>query len=204
MRSTCSGFGGLAAQEAAPRRHVEEQIAHLDQRALWQRRRPHLARSRHRRRRSRRPAAAPCCREVSRSRATEAMDGSASPRKPSDLDRGQVIERWRSCWWHGASAPAAVPRRECRSRCRGRGSGRRRRARSRPRCAWRRRRGAFSTSSLMTEAGRSTTSPAAIWSMRWEGKDADGHARRILPSGCPSRGTRRRERRAIRGLRCLR
>ncbi len=37
------GFGGFAAQEATPRRDVEEQVAHLDHRAFGQRRRPRRA-----------------------------------------------------------------------------------------------------------------------------------------------------------------
>ena len=82
-RSICVELGALGAQELAPRRHVEEQVAHFDGRAG---RDADAAPGRSARRRPPRPRARSSAsrgRDTMRMRDTDAMLGSASPRKPS-------------------------------------------------------------------------------------------------------------------------
>ncbi len=111
----------------------------------------------------RNPAAAAGSRVVSTSRDTAAIDGSASPRNPKVPSR------------HRSSA-AAILEVACRRRARRASDGgmpepsstTRMSRRPPPSISTSMRRApasmAFSTSSLTTDAGRSTTSPAAIWS----------------------------------------
>ena len=148
-------------------------------------------------RRPRRPAArSPACpartriskpsRGVRGSRAAAA--GSRPTRSRAAPRRGS--RRWRSrraprpraaCWWRGARAPCARPPASCRSRRPSRAMKARppSRTSTRTRCAPAS--SAFSTSSFTTEAGRSTTSPAAIWSTSVSG------SRRTRAPGLPSR-----------------
>jgi hypothetical protein len=114
------------------------------------------------------PCPLPSRRELRRKRLTDATDGSASPRKPSVATASRssmlaiLLVAWR-CTANGNSA-ASMPPPSSRMRIR----------RTPPssssmsiRCAPAS--SAFSTSSLTTDAGRSTTSPAAIWLIRTSG-----------------------------------
>ena len=107
------------------------------------------------------PVASARARVMARTRLTEAIAASASPRKPSDM----ICERsaaWRSlevAWRANASSTSAAqipaPSSETRIRLRPPPS-----TSTRMLCAPASR--AFSSSSFTTEVGRSTTSPAAI------------------------------------------
>ena len=83
--------------------------------------------------------------------------------------RARGRRRCGSCWWRGARARAAHRPAPCRRRRPRRGSAACRRARRRSATRRAPASSAFSTSSLTTEAGRSTTSPAAIWLTRSAG-----------------------------------
>src|SRR5580704_12982668 len=107
--------------------------------------------------------AAASAHDTRRSRATEPIEGSASPRKPSVLTASRsssdaiLLVAWR-CRASGSSS-ARMPRPSSRTRIRP----------TPPRSTSMSMRLApasrlFSTISLTTEAGRSMTSPAAIWS----------------------------------------
>ncbi len=112
--------------------------------------------------RTRLPSASPSCCVTSSTRATEAMEANASPRKPSVETRSRssaevIFEvAWRSKASTASSRVIPSPSSETRSRRRppaSTSSSTRRAPASME----------FSTSSLATDAGRSTTSPAAIW-----------------------------------------
>ena len=112
---------------------------------------------------------APSARETSRNFATEAMLGKASPRKPrlatfsSSCSVEILLVAWRdsasASWSLGMPMPSSrtrislVPPDRISSSMRDAPASR-----------------LFSTSSLTADAGRSTISPAAIWSMRSEGR----------------------------------
>ena len=175
-------LGALGAQELAPRRHVEEQVAHLDGRARRMRLRRRAAqRAVHHGHRASRPARP---RSARRSSSATPRRCSAAPRRESRAcapTRGPRCGR--SCWSRGARArapvrPAAMPVPSSRTR-----------QSSAPppstsisivRAPASR---LFSTSSLTTDAGRSTTSPAAIWWIELLGEDPDGHGRRRPRAG---------------------
>jgi hypothetical protein len=107
-------------------------------------------------------------REASAKRLTEAIDGSASPRKPSvatdsrSSSEAILLVAWRDT--ASGSSSGAMPPPSSRMRIRRTPpSSRSMSTRRAPASS------AFSTSSLTTDAGRSTTSPAAIWLMRMSG-----------------------------------
>ena len=119
------------------------------------------------------PRAVPMAREAMRSRATEPIDGRASPRKPRlrtaarSSSEAILLVAWR-CTARGSSA-ASMPRPSSRIRT----------SEIPPPSTSTSIRVApasrlFSTSSLTSEAGRSTTSPAAIWSTSSEGSSRMG------------------------------
>jgi len=123
--------------------------------------------------RTRQAASAPGVRDVSVRRDTEAMLGSASPRKPSEPTRSRssrlaiLLVAWRCR--ASASSAAAMPWPSSRTRMRASppcsaSTSMRRAPASR----------LFSISSLATAAGRSTTSPAAIWLTSCSGRTRMG------------------------------
>ena len=104
-------LGPVGAQEFQPRRRRVEEVAHLDGRA-GARAAGRGARRAGRHRRRSPSASAPATREVSVSRATEPIDGSASPRKPkkrmSTRSSPSILEvAWRSS--ASASSAAVMP-----------------------------------------------------------------------------------------------
>ena len=112
---------------------------------------------------------APAARETIRSRDTEPIEGSASPRKPSVVTASRSSSEAILLVACRASAigssPAAMPQPSSRTRT----------SATPPRSMSISMRvapasSAFSTSSLTTEAGRSITSPAAIWSTSSPGR----------------------------------
>ncbi len=153
------GLGGVGLQELAPRRRAEEQLAHLDAGARRARGRRQLAAARVQPGGMRRVGGA-----AGDATARTPRPLRPAPRRgsPSSLPApGRAAKR--SCWWHGASAPAAV-----RAAGMPMPSSSTTMLRTPP--ATRRTlicvapaSSALSTSSRTTEAGRSTTSPAAIW-----------------------------------------
>ena len=161
-------LGALGAQELAPRRHVVEQVAHFHRGAVRMRLRHDLAEMRPPR------SAVRAMGRIARARAslkrlTEATDGSASPRETERGDRLEVVDAGDLA----GRMPAHRQRQLLRHRCR-----RHRRADADQADAAflevdvdaaRAASSAFSTSSLTTDAGRSTTSPAAIWLIRVSG-----------------------------------
>ena len=118
---------------------------------------------------------------------TEAMDGSASPAEPeaarspsrSSSRVGACEVAWRSRARRASSGDMPQPSSVTATRSLHRLS---RTLHPDPRP--RRRRQAFSTSSLTTEAGRSTTSPAAIWSIRASGRSLRTSASATLSLSC--------------------
>src|SRR5688572_26556211 len=107
-------------------------------------------------------------RDESEKRLTEAIEGSASPRKPSvatpsrSSSEAILLVAWREIASGNSSAGMPAPS----SRMRIRRTPPSSRSMSMRRAPASR---AFSTSSLTTDAGRSMTSPAAIWLMRVSG-----------------------------------
>ncbi len=157
----CADSRRVRLQELAPRRQVVEQVVHLDRRAFG---RADLADARTVPPSTRIsvPVGAPPFRVRSVKCATPTRC-SAAPRRGTRASRSpRDRQPTRSCSWHDAPAPAARPPPSCR----------RRRLRSSIErlppssiVTLTRRAPAsieFSTSSLTTDAGRSTTSPAAI------------------------------------------
>ena len=110
------GLGPLGAQELEPRRHLEEQVAHLDPGAdcppgagAGAPASPPVDA------RAPRPRSSPAVRLVSRSRLTERDRGQRLAAKAQRGDPRAAARRraWR---WRGAPAPAAAPPAPCRSR----------------------------------------------------------------------------------------
>ncbi len=175
-------LGRFGAQELAPRRGVEIQVLHRDGGARRARRGPSLVRSAALR--GNRPGArfaAGARHELhARHRGDRGERLAAKAHRRHGL---QVLERWRSCSWRGAPAPAPDPRARCP-----------RRRRPPARASRRPRRGVtwisaapasrlFSSSSFSTEAGRSTTSPAAIWLTSSSGSARMAPMRRVYRIG---------------------
>ena len=155
-------LGGLALQELAPRRRVEVEVLHLDRGARRRAPRARPATARRRRRRCARHGARP--RAGWRGRGATPRRSRRAPRRGSRASRRARGPRaWRSCWWRSARARAAgrrasMPAPSSATRMRRMPPS----ARSTETdCAPASR--LFSTSSFSAEAGRSTTSPAAIW-----------------------------------------
>ena len=161
----CGRTRWLAAHELAPRRHVVEQVAHLDGGADRMRRRAPP--------RSTRPPStsdlAPCSRRGARETMPQprhrADRGQRLAAKAERGDRLQVVERGDLAGRVALDRQWQLAGARCRSHRRAPGS-----APMPPRSmsiSMRRGAGveAFSISSLTTEAGRSMTSPAAIWSI---------------------------------------
>src|SRR6478609_5425581 len=132
---------------------------------------------------------APRRRVTSLSVATAEIDGRASPRKPSDWTAARsssdaiLLVAWRVS--ASGISSGAMPSPSSRTRI----------SAVPPRSVSISMRVApasmaFSTSSLTTEAGRSTTSPAAIWSMRWDGRTRIGMCRGFYRSGARGSGSR--------------
>ncbi len=151
-------------QELAPRRHVEEQRRDLDRGAARPRRR--LGRAH--------PAAldahpVPLAGALGGGQLDPRHRGDRGQRLAAEAERAdplEVVEAARSCWWRGGRRRGArrrgpSPRRRRRPR-----SAACRPPRARPATSDAPASSAFSTSSLTTDAGRSTTSPAAIWLTR--------------------------------------
>ncbi len=122
-------------------------------------------------------SAEPCSscarREARVKRLTEAIDGSASPRKPSVATDSRssrsaiLLVAWRDTASGSCSGAMPLPLSRMRIR-RTPPSSRSISTRLAPASI------AFSTSSLTTEAGRSTTSPAAIWLIRSPARAGSG------------------------------
>ena len=142
------------------------------------------------------PLLAAAVREAIRKRETDAIDGSASPRKPSVITCSRsssdaiLLVAWRAS--ASGNSPDSMPAPSSRTRklpipprststvmCRAPASS------------------AFSISSFATDAGRSMTSPAAIWSIRgsariWIGMARPlGHASLAAPYQLPETGSLR-------------
>src|SRR5882672_2486540 len=130
------------------------------------------------------PCAACAVRDVISRRDTEAMLGRASPRKPklTTCSRSSsaliLLVAWRASANGNSSAAMPLPSSRTRHNATpplSTSMSMRRAPASR----------AFSTSSLMTEAGRSTTSPAAIWLMSSGSRMRMGMGRRWAPAVYP-------------------
>ena len=107
------GLGALALHEFQPRGRGEEQIAHLDRRARdWRRRAGRRRRCRPRQRF--RPPSAAAVRERIDRRDTEPIEGSASPRKPSERMSSMSLASFDVQW--RATASASSSRRNAASR----------------------------------------------------------------------------------------
>jgi hypothetical protein len=94
---------------------------------------------------------------------TLAMDGTASPRKPKVPSRSKSAVSTSLLVACRSSESMRVVPGHAADRCPRRGCSCVRRGGTPPRCGWRRHRALFSTNSFTTAAGRSMTSPAAIW-----------------------------------------
>ena len=173
-------LGRRALQELAPRRHAAEQLGHLDPRALGARDRgdPVDARALALQLGAERVAAAPGAHAHAGDRrdARQRLAAKAEARDPL-----QVFGASRACWLRDVRRPAARRRGPCRCRRPRPRSRRSRRPGSRRGSVSRRASRAFSTSSFTTEAGRSTTSPAAIWLTSSSGRTRIG----IFPLASP-------------------
>ncbi len=170
------GFAAVALEELQPRRRGVEQVVDLDAGAFGQRRGLDLRLGAAVDRDRPGVAARRAWRVVMVSRATEPIEGSASPRKPSVLicsrsSPSSLEVAWRSTARSRSARVMPAP-----------SSATRMSRRPPPSVAISIRRApassAFSTSSLTTLAGRSTTSPAAMRLTSGFGKLADGHVER--------------------------
>ena len=166
QRGDMRQFGLLGAQEFLACGHVEEQVAHRDGGAAGaaQLRRNRASCPRRFRR---------ACRSARR-RSGFPAPGARRRRSRAAPRRETPASRWRAdplrravCWWRGVRRPAGRRRAACRSRCRRSGSVAGRRFRFRRGFSVAPASSEFSRSSLTTEAGRSTTSPAAILLATW-------------------------------------
>ncbi len=131
------------------------------------------------------PRSASTWRDTISKRDTEAIEGNASPRNPSVViaARSSALEILLVACRDRASASSAsgIPLPSSRTRV----------SRTPPAsistsmlCAPASR--LFSTSSLTMDAGRSMTSPAAIWSMRWLSRMRMGMGRAVYRPPCPA------------------
>ncbi len=175
MQCAASVGGGL--QELAARRRGREQVDHLDASSRARRlpesvacgQRSAGARLDHQ------PVRRPAVRLV-RIGSARSRRSRRAPRRgiPSCATRSRssseatLLVAWR------CQRERQLIRRRCRGRRRRRGCAASRRRPAAPRCASAPASTAFSTSSLTTEAGRSITSPAAIWLISASGSSAIG------------------------------
>jgi hypothetical protein len=154
-------FGLLGAQELLARRHVEEQVAHRDGGAPRARNlvaMQHLAaRDLHTRAGGVRPPSA------SPAAGATPMRWKAAPRRESPASRWKADPSHRAaCWWRAARRPADASSRSMPQPSSAMRISRRPPLSTSTRTSLEPASSAFSSSSLTTDAGRSTTSPAAI------------------------------------------
>jgi hypothetical protein len=175
-------LGGIGLQELAPRRRAEEQLLAPRRWCRWRARRAQLAAAG-----VQRPGRVGGLRCARRGQsAIDAMAASASPRKPivptasrsagCDLARGMALQRQRQLVARDAACRRPRPR---SAHAAGQQPHRDLVA---PASS------ALSTSSRTTEAGRSTTSPAAIWLISSSGSSG---WRRGAGDGCHRRHSRK-------------